>query len=185
MDYSEIINKVVNKIVQGDILTGEKILKKEYPNNEIVLSRRSYTIKEKMEQFKRDGFIDRYTGNRLLNPGILKILSYYYPDEFPYHPHWKMSECHIAYWELSPTINHIVPVSRGGLDDLSNWVTTSMLKNSIKNNWTLEELQWKLYEPGDLKIWDGLTSSFIKIVDNNALLSDNYIKRWYNVSKKI
>lgn len=51
-----------------------------------------------------------------------------------------MSECHIVYWELFPTIDHIVPVARGGRNSEENWVSTSMLRNSAKFNGTLEEL---------------------------------------------
>lgn len=139
-----------------------------------------------MEQFIRDGFIDRYTGQKLLNPGILKVLSVCFPNEFPFHPHWKMTETHIAYWELSPTIDHIYPIAKGGHDDKNNWVTTSMKNNSIKSNYTIDEIHWKLYPQGDIDIWDGLSKTFIKLVDNNKeLLKDNYIKTWYNISKKL
>ena len=55
-----------------------------------------------------------------------------------------MSEGHMAYWELFPTIDHILPVARGGLDSEENLVCCSMLTNSIKSNWTLEQLQWQL-----------------------------------------
>jgi hypothetical protein len=48
-----------------------------------------------------------------------------------------MSETHIIYWALFPTIDHVVPVAREGPDEDKNWVTTSMLRNAAKSNWTL------------------------------------------------
>ena len=105
---------------------------------------RNYPEKEKLQVFLRDGFVDRYSGKRLVNPGILKSITRFFPEEFPYHPHWKMTQCHRAYWELLPTVDHIVPIARGGEDAIENWVTTSMLNNSIKSNWTLEELRWDI-----------------------------------------
>mgnify|MGYP006891722181 FL=1 len=58
-----------------------------------------------------------------------------------------------------------------------------MLHNSIKSNWTLEQLNWKLYEPGKLEDYDGLTSLFIQLVNaNKDMLKDNYIKKWYKLS---
>ena len=75
-------------------------------------------------------------------PGIMRLLSFYMPAEFPFHPNWKMTDTHIAYWELVPTVDHIIPISRGGLDRDSNLVTTSMMRNAAKANWTLEELGW-------------------------------------------
>ena len=67
-----------------------------------------------------------------------------------------MSETHMIYWELFPTVDHVVPIARGGGDDESNWVTTSMLHNSAKSNWKLEELGWQLLPAGDIEQWDGL-----------------------------
>lgn len=56
-----------------------------------------------------------------------------------------------------------------------------MLHNSIKSNWTLEQLNWKLYEPGKLEDYDGLTSLFIQLVNaNKDMLKDNYIKNGIN-----
>ena len=144
---------------------------------------RNYSDKEKMQVFLRDGFIDRYSGKQLVNPGILKSITYFFPEDFPYHPHWKMTQCHRAYWELLPTIDHVVPIARGGEDAFENWVTTSMLNNSLKSNWTLEDLRWDLCPAGDLAKWDGLTKKFISLVKATpSILSDPYIRRWYNIS---
>ena len=90
-----------------------------------------------------------------------------------------MSECHLAYWQLLPTIDHVIPVSRGGVDDESNWVCTSQLRNSAKSNWLLEELGWILHNPGDLDSWDGLVGWFLAYkTDNPDILEDKYINSW-------
>ena len=47
-----------------------------------------------MEQFIRDRFIDRYSGQKFVSLGILKVLPHYEPQTFPYHAHWKMEEHH-------------------------------------------------------------------------------------------
>ena len=80
-----------------------------------------------------------------------------------------MEECHSAYWELVPTIDHIIPIAIGGEDNLSNYATTSMLHNSVKSNWTLEQLNWKLYPAGDINEYDGLTDLFVKLTENDRL----------------
>ena len=158
-------------------------MQKEYPFVYVERAKRTYTESQKMKQFIKDGFIDRYSGDKLVNPGILKVITCYLPKDFPYHPHGKMDECHNAYWELIPSVDHIYPIARGGLDNEDNYVTTSMLHNLIKNNWTLEQLQWKLYPAGDIDEWDGLTRLFIELVEaNRELLKDAYIKRWYVLS---
>lgn len=178
------IEKAFSSITNGDIERCRKIIQADYPFIPFVPDRRSYTISEKMKIFVRDGFTDRYTEDKLINPGVLKILSFFCPDEFPYHPHGKMTEGHVAYWELFPTIDHLIPIARGGKDNVENWVTTSMLHNQVKNNWTLEQLNWELHDPGDLNDWDGLTVKFIGFVSQNPnLLNDNYISSWYRASK--
>ncbi len=185
-EKGDIISNIIEMLIDDDKSSAKSIIIKEYPHITYDVEKRRYTIAQKMEQFIRDGFIDRYTGQKLLNPGILKILSTYFPNEFPFHHHWKMSETHIAYWELIPTIDHIYPIARGGNEDKNNWVTTSMKNNSIKSNYTIEEIHWTLYPQGNIKDWDGLSKSLIKLVDNNKdLLKDSYIKAWYTISKKL
>ena len=160
------------------------VITDNYPFKILESTSRSYTDRQKMQQFKKDGFIDRYSGDKLVNPGFLKVLSHYMPEEFPYHSHWKMESCHNAYWEFVPTVDHIYPVALGGADSEENWATTSMLHNSIKNNWTLEQLNWQLCAAGNYEDWDGLTRVFVELVEKDAfLLDDTYIKKWYHLSK--
>lgn len=186
MNNADILGNVVKLLLNERRDDAKSLLKSEYPHKIYEVEKRTYTVTQKMEQFIRDGFIDRYTGQKLLNPGILKVLSAYFPDEFPFHPHWKMTETHIAYWELIPTLDHIYPIAKGGHDDKDNWVTTSMKNNSIKSNYTIDEIHWNLYPKGNINEWDGLSKIFIQLVDrDNALLKDAYIKMWYSVSQKL
>lgn len=183
-DKSNVILDIATMLLENNKTVAKSIIRQEYPHTYYEIEKRTYSIAQKMNQFINDGFIDRYTGERLLNPGMLKIISHYFPNEFPYHSHWKMTETHIAYWELIPTIDHIYPIAKGGEDDEKNWVTTSMKNNSIKSNYTIDEIHWKLYPKGDISDWDGLTTIFLQLIRNDKeLLKDAYIKSWYKVSK--
>jgi hypothetical protein len=102
-----------------------------------------------------NGFIDRYSGHRLVFPPVFRVLSVALPTDFPYHRNWKADVTHQAYYELAATIDHLLPVTRGGADDESNWITTSMAHHSAKMNWTLDECGWKLHPSGQLAKWDG------------------------------
>ena len=183
MEKIEALEKVGKSLLLGEKEAAKTLINEQYRFRHMEATGRAYTDKQKMQQFKKDGFIDRYSGQKLVNPGFLKVLSHYMPEEFPYHSHWKMEECHNAYWEFIPTVDHIYPVALGGADSEENWATTSMLHNSIKNNWTLEQLNWKLYDAGNYEEWDGLTGLFIELVNaDTTLLEDSYIKKSYKLS---
>ena len=129
--------------------------------------------------FLRDGFIDRYSGDKLLFPGLIKIMTIEFPDIFKYHKNWKMSDTHMIYWDLFPTIDHLIPVARGGQNCESNLITTSMIRNSAKSNWTIEEIGWTLHDKGQLDNWDGLVKYFMDLTSGNPEYEkDNYVKNW-------
>ena len=88
-----------------------------YPFLDNLIHKRQYSRYQMCRVFLRDGFIDRYSGDRLLFPGLIKIFTIEFPDIFKYHKNWKMSDTHMIYWELFPTIDHLIPVARGGQDN--------------------------------------------------------------------
>ena len=178
------IKKACQKVGDERLDDAKKIITQDYPFKPLVKAERNYTESEKTKVFRDDGFIDRYSGEKLVYPPALRILSYLMPKEFPFHKNWKMSECHIAYWKLVPTIDHKIPVSRDGKDEYKNWITTSQLGNSAKSNWTLKELGWKLKDAGDLKNWDGMMGWFMEYVKENKMQNVSYIKKWYKAAEK-
>lgn len=186
MERQETIRMVCAFLDQGETANAACLIDSNYPFIPVKKSSRAYTPREMTKVFLRDGFIDRFRGTRLVYPPVLRVISHYLPKSFPYHQNWKMDEGHIAYWEIYPTIDHIIPVSRRGEDIESNWVCCSMITNSIKSNWLLEELEWTLKEPGDLKAWDGLISWFIQHTSSKPeLLKNPYIKSWYYAAKEV
>ena len=74
---------------------------------------------------------------------------------------------------------------KSGTEIKCNKKVRGYVKNSIliKSNWTLEQLNWKLYQACDMAEYDGLTKLFVKLTENNLeLFEDAYIKRWYKLS---
>jgi hypothetical protein len=172
------------EISNGAVDRARKIISSEYPFVPLDNAGRKYSYSKRAMVHLRDGFIDRYSGDRLVFPGVLRLLSCLMPEEFPFHRNWKTSECHLAYWQLLPTIDHIVPVSRGGVDQEANWVCTSQLRNGAKSNWLLEELGWMLHDPGRLDDWDGMISWYITHIDQNpTFLEDDYLSAWHRAAR--
>lgn len=182
-DKADILARTVAAIDAGDLEQGRQILRREYPFSALAKNPRRYTERQCLQVFYRDGFVDRYSGTKLVHPGALRTLSRVFPDEFPAHQNWLMSQSHFAFWELFPTIDHLVPVARGGVDAEPNWVSTSMLRNSAKAHWTLDELGWTLRAPGDHTEWDGLSGWFVEHLRScPELLGDKYLARWFRAT---
>ncbi len=168
---------------QSDAVT---ILKNYYPFAPVPVTRRKYGPVESTRVFVRDGFIDRYSGQRLTLPAVFRVLSFALPADFPYHPNWKTEVTHPAYWELGATIDHLIPVTRGGSDDESNLITTSMAHNSAKLNWTIDECGWKLHPSGDLKEWDGLIRWFVEYAGTHLEYASNSgVAQWLRAAKLV
>jgi len=179
MDKGLFVKEICDLLINDKKQEGIDLAKSKYPFEQRKTNGRNYTKTQMCKIFLRDGFIDRYSGERLLFPGLIKILTIEFPQIFKYHKHWKMSETHMIYWELFPTIDHIIPVARDGKDNEDNWVTTSMAHNSAKANWTLEEIGWSLKMSGELKNWDGLINYFLDLTNKNPEYEeDNYIQSW-------
>ncbi len=160
------------------------MLARDYPFTPIIKNGRQYTAAQCMQVFARDGFIDRYSGQRLVCPGTLRLLSRLMPAAFPFQSNWKSDSCHFAYYELFPTIDHRTPVARGGLDQMDNWISTSMLRNAAKANFTVEELEWTLHPCGDISAWDGLTGWFMQQARIRPdISSDPYLSRWLRAAR--
>lgn len=143
---------------------------------------RPLTAKEQWRVFRRDRFLCRYCGKRTLFVPVLRVLSALFPEELPYHPHWKWEVTHPVYWTYSASIDHVVPVCRGGGSGIANLVTACYMCNSIKQNWLLEELRWELLqEPPPAESWDGLSGSYLQLHRLAALPWDRYHEAWIKV----
>lgn len=187
---AEVLRDVCAALRGGDSGSARETLRSHYPFVRVEQIVRRFSERQSMGLFMRDGFIDRYTGNRLINPGVLRLLHVVLRDDFPAHPNWKASETHIAFWELFPTVDHLVPVSRGGPDDKSNWVTASMLSNQAKAHWSVKDLGWELHPAGAVEEWDGLSRWLVDYVAENPTVLEEaaaphrgYIGRWIKVTK--
>ncbi len=186
MSDSQTLASVCRLISQGSADAARALLGREMPFQPVAPVARKCTPGQALAVFRRDGFLCRYSGERLVFPGTLRLLSVLWPEQFPHHPNWRMSETHLAYWRLCPTVDHIVPVARGGPDDATNWVTTSQLRNSAKSNWLLGELGWTLQSPGALRDWDGLSGWFLEHVEAHPdLLGFPAIKSWYHALRRV
>lgn len=176
---SDAIAEVCRALASEDRERALSLLLRDYPFAPEAVTQRNYGPLESTRVFIRDGFLDRYTGERLIYPPVLRVLSVILPTEFPYHPNWKTNLTHPAYWEVGATVDHLTPVTRGGADEESNWVTTSMARNSAKMQWRLEELGWTLHPAGDFTVWDGMLHWFLDYTARRPeIATSNSVRHW-------
>lgn len=179
MAKTDTIAAVCGAVADGNFAEAALILERNYPFAPEDVTKRRFNPLDYTRVFIRDGFVDRYTGERLVFPPVLRVLSHALPERFPYHRNWRTAMTHPAYWEIGATIDHRVPVTRGGADDESNWVTTSMAHNSAKMNWGLAELGWELHPPGDFRLWDGLLPWCVEYANRHSeAITDSALKQW-------
>lgn len=167
-------------LTSGNVATAEAIAAQDFAWNLASTKRGTVSKRQAVQIFIRDRFIDRYAGSQLVFPGALLCLGRLMPKHFPMHPTWKAGHSHDIFWELWPVVDHVHPVSRGGANGTSNYVTTSVLNNSAKGNALLTELGWALREPTAVDDdWDGLVAWFKATVSAKPqLLEDSALKNW-------
>ena len=148
-------------------------------------TKRRYTKAQATQIFARDGFCDRYSGERLVFPGVLRVLSDLFPEQFPWHPNWKIGASHSLYWLLQATVDHVVPVTYQGIDADENWVTTSMLRNLWKGNRSLAQLGWDVGPLDTMPRWDGLLRWFAWFVGAHPdVRRRSYNRAWLQAAER-
>src|ERR1700753_683125 len=91
-----IIHKLCELLSVNKKNEGIDFINENYPFITIdKLHSRQYSKYQMMKIFLRDGFIDRYSGEKLIFPGLIRLLTLEIPDIFKYHTNWKMSETHM------------------------------------------------------------------------------------------
>ena len=181
------MHDIAKALLAGDVNEATKVAHARYPFAAVSREKRKYSQSQMFEIFMRDGFIDRYSGIRLYNPGFLRLLNVLMPSAFPFDSHVHMDRCHSIYWDLMPSIDHLVPISKGGTNSNENLVTTSMRRNMAKGLWSLGDLGWSLHPAGSTHEWDGCTKSFITLVEKYQEQSAEspYVMGWYKLCRQI
>jgi hypothetical protein len=140
--------------------------------------RASSSLRKWAAVFARDSYTCRYCARHTIALPVLRIVSTVFPNLFRFHPNWKASKTDTAYLVLSTSADHVMPVTRGGDDSLSNLVTACWRCNESKGNFLLSELRgWELL-PAAASSWRGLTEYLEPMIMQAGLQKDPYLRRW-------
>lgn len=113
------------------------------------------TAEETRKLFKRDGWRCRWCGCRVVSPQARDAMRAYLPDAIP----WADDDgYHGAFLALTASVDHVVPHSSGGTNDLENLVAACWSCQFGRGSCTLE--QFGLVDPRSrppvVDEWDGL-----------------------------
>jgi hypothetical protein len=146
----------------------------------------SLSTREMTVVMLRDGFIDRYKGTPIWHPGALRLISDLLPDLIPYHPNGRLDACHELFWELSPSVDHLEPISRGGAHVENNCITASWASHTQKSNMDLQQLGWRLHPCGSWTEWDGYLGWFLVEMDKDpGRRRDDYLRQWERAARSV
>lgn len=109
------------------------------------------------EIFGNDGWHCRFCGSKVVCSNARDILIGLYPNETHWSKEWR--NCHPALYAMTASLDHVLPHSRGGKNDISNFITACYCCQFGRGALTLEEAE--LLDPRDKEPiaseWDGLT----------------------------
>lgn len=181
-----VVAEVCRHLSAGDQCSAEDVAR-QYPPKLSERELKRLSNYDRVSVFVRDGFLDRYTGARVIHPVALRILGEELGNLFPWHAHGSQKVAHIANWELMATVDHRIPVQRGGSNDKSNLITASMNMNGAKGMQTVEELPFDLHEPGDPEEWDGLSGWFLSYVEHKPEYMEvsGNVRDWHRATRSV
>lgn len=114
-------------------------------------------LTRQLEIFRRDGFRCRFCEVRIIVKSVHKIFASAVPDAAR---QGNTNETrHFGISNLTGSVDHIVPYSRGGTNDAENLVTACPACNYGRGAWLLEEVEIEnpFHYPPVIDEWDGLT----------------------------
>jgi hypothetical protein len=142
--------------------------------------------------FARDRYTCRYCETRTVLIPVMYAISALYGNVFKAHRYWRRDNTDVAYWTYATSVEHIVPIKRGGTSDPDNLLTACWRCNEEKGTQTLQELDWQV-RPVTERAWDGLGSrlpGLIEVMDATARLdtvmktSRAYFEGWLQAIKE-
>ncbi len=110
-----------------------------------------------LEILRRDGFRCRFCEAKVIVKSIHRVFANAVPDTAR---QGRTNETrHFGISNLTASVDHIVPYSRGGTNDADNLVTACPTCNYGRGNWLLEEVEIEnpFNHPPIVDGWDGLT----------------------------
>ena len=119
--------------------------------------------------WRRDHWTCRYCNEPVFFNPTFKLFDKISPNHGYYHPHGKSDARHQFIEKRMATVDHIIPLSRGGSDTIDNYVTACWECNLKYREKTFDEGKPKplpINKKAAKLNWDGFSSLYLKLNKN-------------------
>jgi hypothetical protein len=110
---------------------------------------------DKARIFFRDSFTCRHCERETIFEPVFRVLALLHPAGVPYDDHWRRVACHPDVMTHATSLDHVLPVSRGGTNDWENLVTACAGCQYRK----MDDI-WPDPRPVATSTWDGLSGLY-------------------------
>jgi 5-methylcytosine-specific restriction endonuclease McrA len=125
----------------------------------------------------RDRFACVYCGRLTIPTQILRLISFAFPREFPYHKNWRGDITPRVYSDIATSLDHVHSVSTGGSwSDTANLATSCWRCNFQKSDRSAASLGWTIREGQEG--WDGLTSCYRSLWERLDCPDEGHHRPW-------
>lgn len=126
--------------------------------------RESINKKTQLEVFNRDKWHCRYCCDAVIYSPVLKVFESISPGHGYYHPHGKTGKMLRYFANKFASVDHIIAVTKGGSNEIDNYVTSCWECNLKFGNKSHSEGKPNPKDIIDVKLnWDGMLSLYDKL----------------------
>jgi 5-methylcytosine-specific restriction endonuclease McrA len=152
-----------------------KVKRAEATTPDLRSKRGTLSSSTKRAIFERDGYTCRLCGLKTIDLDVLRMLSRRFPVELPFHSAWKQDVTSLVYWTHSTSLEHVIPIARGGVDDPSNFATSCYGCNDARSDLLLEEGPWLRLRPITDVQWNGLREYLPRLQPGRAITAPELV----------
>ena len=139
--YRAAIEAAVQAVISGGAEAGREKLRPISSQVTLAPDRKPVSDELRVQAFRRDSFTCCYCLSRVIPEPILRLLGRIRPVEFPHDPNWKAGRMHRAVPLRCAEVDRLVPVARGGSNEITNLRTACAPCNTRKADFLLEEIR--------------------------------------------
>jgi len=143
------------------------------------MGRKNIPKKIQLEVWKRDSWHCRYCGKPVFFSPTLKLLDQINPNHTYYHKNGKTGKMLELFQKMWASVDHIVPISKGGENEIDNYATACWKCNLKFREKMVGKDKSNPLDP-EAKEWDGFSGLYPSLIR----LTEQKENEWVKLIKK-